>query len=209
LDVVLSTPLLVLCHRLFLEQILQLVVGVAAYVAYGHPGVFTLVPHHLDQIPAPLFGQRRHRHPDNVTLCCRIEAQVGIAYGFLDRGDHLFLPRADTYRAAIDQGHVGHLRQRRRVTVVIHHHVIQQAGVRAPGPDLAQIGLQRLDRLFHLLFSVFLHFSNHRRLQSDMHHRTFILTHHHPFQRLRLEYAEDVDRQFLVATERQRRRVHH
>ena len=49
---------------------------------------------HLDQVAAALFGQRRHRHADQVALRGRIEAEIGIADRLLDLGRPCSFPRA-------------------------------------------------------------------------------------------------------------------
>src|SRR5271169_5936166 len=53
LHVGLRVALVVLRNRVLLEQLLQVLVGVAADVAHGNARIFGLVPHHLDQILAP------------------------------------------------------------------------------------------------------------------------------------------------------------
>src|ERR1051326_3524246 len=45
--------------------------------------------------------------------------------------------------------------------------------------------------------------------KSYVNQRALVLSEHYPVQRPLLEDAEDVDRQLLVAAERERRRVHH
>ena len=79
---------------LLLEQLLQVLVGVAAQVAHGDPRVLGLVLHHLGQLLAALFGQRRHRHADQVALRRRVQAQVGLADRLLDRLAPSSSPRA-------------------------------------------------------------------------------------------------------------------
>src|SRR5450759_2158169 len=44
---------------------------------------------------------------------------------------------------------------------------------------------------------------------SAMYQRSLVFAHHYPFQRPCFEDAEHIDRQLLIATQRQRRRVHH
>ena len=77
----------------------------------------------------------------------RIEAEVGIADRLLDHRDHLLLPRLHGDRARVGERDVGDLVDRHRRAVVVDLDVIEQPGVRAAGADLAEVGLQRLDRL--------------------------------------------------------------
>jgi len=76
--------------------------------------------------------------------------------------------------------------------------MIKKTGMRTASANLAEVGLERLDCLLHFLLSVFLDVSNHFRLQSNMDHRAFIFTHHHPLQGLRFEDTEDIDRELLI-----------
>src|SRR5690554_1352574 len=58
LDLGVAAALLVLADFLFLQQVLGLLVGVAADVADRDLGVLAFLVHHLGQLTAPLFGQR-------------------------------------------------------------------------------------------------------------------------------------------------------
>jgi len=55
LHIVLATPLIVLRHRLVLEQAFELLVGLTAKVAYRHLGVFTGTADHLGQVAPTLL----------------------------------------------------------------------------------------------------------------------------------------------------------
>src|SRR6267378_698244 len=68
LDFVLRSPFLVLGYGLAFQQFLERMIGVAARVAHGDLGIFTLVLVYLDQIAAALLGESGHRHPDHVPL---------------------------------------------------------------------------------------------------------------------------------------------
>src|SRR4051794_23759498 len=70
LHLVERAALVVLADLLVLEQLLGVLVGIAAHVAHGHLGVLTLVAHDLGQLLAALLGQRRHRHAQQVALRC-------------------------------------------------------------------------------------------------------------------------------------------
>src|SRR5687767_14432371 len=144
LDVILRPALLVFRHFLLLQQFFQVVDGVTSHVAHGDARGLALVAHHLREVLAPFFGQRGHRHTYGFARCGGIEPQVGIPDGFLDRARHLLLPWRHPYGTRVDQRYVRHLRQGSRRSVVVHHDMIEQAGVSAAGADLGKIGLERL-----------------------------------------------------------------
>ena len=62
LHVVLCAALFVFRGELVLQQLLQVLVGIAAQVAHGDLGFLAFVAGHLGQLAAALFGQRGHRH---------------------------------------------------------------------------------------------------------------------------------------------------
>jgi hypothetical protein len=53
--------LVVLGHFLVLEQLLQVIVGIAADVAHGDARGLRFLVHDLGELPAPLLGHRGHR----------------------------------------------------------------------------------------------------------------------------------------------------
>jgi hypothetical protein len=95
------TALLVFRDRLVLEQAFGMVVRVAAQVAHRDPRVLGGVAHDFRQVAAPLFGQRRHRHAQQVALGRRIEAEVGLADRALDLRAHALFPRLHADRAGV------------------------------------------------------------------------------------------------------------
>src|SRR5690606_38719003 len=58
-------------------------------------------------------------------------------------------------RARIDHVDVGHLPHRHRRAVVLDLHVIEDAGMRAAGADLGQIGLECVQAFRHAFFGGF------------------------------------------------------
>src|SRR5688572_8403542 len=160
LHLVLRATLLVLGYQLVLQQLLQVLIGVAAQVAHRYFGLFALVTHDLGELLAALLGQRRHRHAQQVALRGRVEAEVALANGLLDLGAHALFPRLHADRARVEQRHVGDLADRHRRAVVVDMHLVEDAGVRTPGANLLQLVLQRLDRLRHLRLSGFLDFGD-------------------------------------------------
>ena len=65
-------------------ELLDLAQRVGPRVADGDAPFLGQLVHHLDQFLAPLLGQRRQRHPDDVALRGGIEAEVAVANGLLD-----------------------------------------------------------------------------------------------------------------------------
>jgi len=159
--VVLGAALFVLGDGLVFQQVFAVVVGVAADIAHRHAGVFGLALDHLGQVAAAFFGQRRHRHADHVAIGGRVQAQVGVTDGFFHLGDHVFFPDLHADGARVDQGDVAHLIHRGGVAVVVHHHVIEQAGVGAAGAHLGQVGLEGVQGFLHLAFGLFFHVLDH------------------------------------------------
>src|SRR5574340_78180 len=148
----LGAALLVLGRGLGLDHILERTIGIAADVAYCDARAFGFVAHHLDQVAAAFFRQCGHRHPDDVAVSRRIQAEIAVAYRLFDLADHVVFVRLHAEGSGVDQRDTGHLRHRSRATVVVDHHVIENTGVGASGAYLRQIVLQRLQRLAHLLF---------------------------------------------------------
>src|SRR3989440_1611308 len=213
LHLVLRAALVVLRDLFFLERFLKVMDRVAAQVTDRDARVFRLVLDNLGELLAPLLGEHRHRHAHRLAARCRVEAEVRIADRLLHRLRHLLFKRRDPDGARIDQGHARHLVERRLGAVVVDGYVIEQARVRAAGAHLGEIGLERLDALVHLLLGAFLEFRDHaasaKALTSYVNQSALVLSADHPAQRVALENAEHVDRQFLVAAQRQRGGIHH
>src|SRR3990172_4947317 len=67
LDLVLGPALVVLGDLFLFQRLLEVVVGVAPQVAYRDARGLGFVAHHLDQLLAALFRERRQRHADPVS----------------------------------------------------------------------------------------------------------------------------------------------
>src|SRR5690606_16629000 len=74
LDVLLRAALVVLADGFFLEQLLDVVVGVAADVAHRHTGVFGLGLGLLGVVAAGLLGEHGHRYTDHVAIVGGVQA---------------------------------------------------------------------------------------------------------------------------------------
>jgi hypothetical protein len=73
LHVGLRVTLVVLGDGMILEELLQSARWHRAVCSHRDARVLGLVAHDLDEIAPPLFGERRHRHPDQVAGGRRIE----------------------------------------------------------------------------------------------------------------------------------------
>src|SRR5438105_9226152 len=160
LQLVERAALFVLGDFLVLHQLLGVFVGVAAHVAHCDLGLFAFVPRHLGELAAAFFGQCRHRHAQQVALRRRVQAEIRFADRLLDLGAHALFPRLDADRAGVEQGDVGDLTDRQRRAVVVDMHLIEDAGVGAPGAQLPELVLQRFDAAPHLCFGALLDVRN-------------------------------------------------
>src|SRR3990170_3065297 len=113
--------------------------------------------HVLAELLAALLGERRQRHADHAARGRRVQAQVGLADGLLDRGHHALVPGRHAERARIAHGDTGHLTERGLVAVVVDADALEQPRMRPSGADLAEIGLQGLDGFGHPRLRVFLY----------------------------------------------------
>src|SRR5690606_442595 len=164
LDLVLGAAHVVLADLLFLQQVLDLLVGVAADVADGDLGVLALAGHDLGQLTAALLGQRRQVQADGGAGGVGGQAQVRAEDGLLDRADHALVPGLDDQGAGVGHGDGGHLRQRDLAAVRADPDRVDQAGGGAPGADLDEVVAQGLDALGHACLRVLLDFVDHRRV---------------------------------------------
>jgi hypothetical protein len=106
---------------------------------------------HLDQVLAALLGQGRHRHADQFALVdgLRPRSESRMAFSTLAT-------------IGFSQGCTPMVRASIRVTLATwvigtgsrssRPDVIQDAGVGAAGAHLAEVGLERLEGLLHLVF---------------------------------------------------------
>src|SRR5690606_8069593 len=85
LDLVLGAAHVVLGDLLFLQQVLDLLVGVAAHVADGDLGILALAGDDLGQVAATLLGQGREVQADGGAGGVRGQAQVRTQDCLLDR----------------------------------------------------------------------------------------------------------------------------
>ena len=85
LDLVEAAPLVVFGDLVVLQQLLQLVVGVAAHLADAVAAFLGVLVHELRQLLAALLGQRGNRDADDLAVVGRVQPEVGAADRLLDR----------------------------------------------------------------------------------------------------------------------------
>src|SRR5699024_2726476 len=69
----LGPALLVFTDLLFVDQFLAVLIRIAADIAYRNAAIFGFLTHDLDQITAPIFGQRRQNNADHLARSRRVE----------------------------------------------------------------------------------------------------------------------------------------
>src|SRR5258708_4045170 len=100
---------LVLGNLLVLEQLLDRLVAVAAYVAHAHAMVLGAGMQLLDQVLATLLGQGRNGQTDHLAVIRRVQPQIAGANGLLDRPDLGYIPGLDGDHARFGHVQVGDL----------------------------------------------------------------------------------------------------
>src|SRR3989344_2630797 len=153
--------LFVFADFLFLDQILELAVGIATDVAHGNPGILSHVTRLLGEALAGFLGQGRHGDQQQLTQVGRVEVQAGTADGLVDGAQHVALKGNHLQGTRILDGDVRHLLDRGIGTVIRNHHTFQDAWVRLAGTNTTKVVRQRLHGLLHALLSVFLDFVDH------------------------------------------------
>src|SRR3569623_2131868 len=161
LHLVLGATLFVFGYFLVLEQLLEIVVGIAADVADRHYGSFDFVAHHRGEDAAALLCERRQRDANEIAGGRRIESKVGGHDGLFHHLHHVLFPGRDAQGATVDYRDVRYLAKRHLTAVVLDADVIEQAGVGATGTDLGEFVLERADALAHLGVGLILHVADH------------------------------------------------
>ena len=146
LHVFLGAPLLVLGRVL---ELLELRDRLGAGMAHGDPAFLRQLVHHLDQIAAPLLGERRQGHADEVALRRRIEAEIRLADGLLDGRGEPLVERLHREQPRLGRRDQADLIERHLAAVGLDPHQVEQRGGRLAAPDGGQLPLGGFDRLVH------------------------------------------------------------
>src|ERR1039457_2999477 len=127
LDLVVRLLVVVFGDLLVLGQLLHRLVAVAADVAHGHAMVLGHAVQFLDELLAPLFGERRYRQADDLAVVARVQPQIAGADHLLDQSDLGYVPWLDGDQVRFRDVQVGNLIEWRGRTVVVHPKVVQNA----------------------------------------------------------------------------------
>src|SRR3954467_1376787 len=146
LNVFLRVALIVL--RDFLE-LLHLGERLGAGMPHGDATLLAQLVDDFDEVPPPLFGERRQRHPDEVALGCRVESQIRFADGFLDgRGERL-VEGLNGEEPRLGRGDHGDLVERHVTAVRLDPDDVEQRAAGLAASDGTELALRALDRLLH------------------------------------------------------------
>src|SRR5215216_2236277 len=150
LEALLGPAQLVLGDVAVALQALQGVLLVPADVADAGPRLLGPVLGQAHVLLAPLLGELGEGQADDLAVVGRVDAQVGVADGLLDRGGGVAVVRRDDQQAGLGGGDAGQLLERGRGAVVVDLEAVDQGGVGAAGADAAELLLGHLDGLAHL-----------------------------------------------------------
>src|SRR5690606_8653725 len=142
---------LVLGDLAVLDELADIVLGLATDVADRDLGVLALGAGDLDHLAAALLGHRRQVEPQLGALVGGVDAEVGVADGVLDVVDLRGVERLDQHHARLGDGDRGHLRERRRCAVVVDGDPVEHGGGGAAGADDRELLFGVLDGPLHLL----------------------------------------------------------
>ena len=150
-------------------ELLDLGDGVGAGVADRDAAFLGELVDHLHQLLAPLLGEGRQRHPDQVALGRRIQAEIGVADRLLDGLRERLVERLHGEQPRLRRRHHRDLVDRHGAAVGLDPHQVQQRGAGLAAPDGAELPLGVLDRLVHQLAGMLGEFG-------DGAHRTMVPT---------------------------------
>src|SRR5262245_315215 len=175
LDLFVPAALLVLRRLAISGQLLELVVGVAATLANGHPPLFRHLAHGLGELLAALLGQRRNHQANHLAVVHGGDPEIGGHQGFLDGLELPRLPGLDADGPGVGYGDRGHLVERREGPVVVDAEAIEEARRSPSGPDGRELPTQRLRGRGHVglhLFHQLLHLTLPSRTMLSLPPRT-------------------------------------
>src|SRR5579872_413166 len=127
-------------------------------VAHRHASFFRLVPHHLDELLAPLLGERRKAEADDGAVVGRRDTDVRGLDRLLDARQRRLVVRRDHEQARLGNAQAGDRPQLDLRAVDIHPEVLHDAGRRTPAAHAGEFGLRVGDGLVHPLSGVGEHY---------------------------------------------------
>src|SRR6266542_4310845 len=147
----LGAATLVLTRLAVLDELVERVLGVTAYVADGHPALLGLVPGDLDVLPAAFLGQLGEDHPDDRAVVRRVHPKIAVADRLLDRRQRRLVVGLHDDHAGFGYMEGRKLVQRSLRAIVLRRDLAEHGRMRASRPDPGEIVLGDPDRLFHFL----------------------------------------------------------
>ena len=154
-------------HVAVVLEALELVPGRPPEIAHRHPALLGLVPDHLDEVLAPLLGQRREAQPDDVAVVGGRDAEVRRLDRLLDAGQGRLVVGRDHEQARLGDAQAGDGPELGLGPVDVHPEVLDEARRGPARPDAAEVGLGVAHRLLHPLAGV----AEHHPGELVVHHR--------------------------------------
>src|SRR5665647_105134 len=105
--------------------------------------------HHLHQLLATIFVERRQRHADDPALALRVEPEVGVANRLLDGLRQPLVPRRDREQPRLGRGDAPDLRHRHRLSIGVDADRVEQRGGRLAAANGGELLAGALERLVH------------------------------------------------------------
>src|SRR4051794_34642204 len=104
----------------------------------------------LDELLAALRSEGRERQPDDLTVVARVDPQVGVAEGLLDRADRGLVVGLDGEQPRLGHAEPRELLERDLRAVVVDRQLLDERRRRPPGSDAGELRPHRLDGLAHV-----------------------------------------------------------
>src|SRR5690606_7649618 len=123
--------------------------AVAPHVPRGDTRMLGILMGDLDKFLAPFLVELGQRNAQIRTIDDRIEAQIRLPYGTIDRLDHRLVPHADGNHARLGHADRGDLINRHGGAVGIDMDGIKEVGRSTPGTQRAEIVLEGAHRAVH------------------------------------------------------------
>ena len=126
-------PFFILADQLVFQQLLDVLVAIAPDVAQRDAMVFGNMMDLLHQLLAPLFGERRDGHPNQLAVVGGVQSQLGSPDGLLDGSDLRNVPGLHRDHGCVGDVQSGQLIQRRGRSIIVRPDIVEQAHRSPPG----------------------------------------------------------------------------